>query len=152
MAFGDSFGVCEFIEKQRSEGEEQVRSFWYNMGGTTAFLKILGSTDMHFENVTCYGGKPYILDLETIIKPVEPNDITKGLLPELSEALIHSPYYTNMLPYRQKELELSPCMNTDEKGLAPLAGGEKVTVFRYLDFFLKDTTQPTRVHWKGAKN
>ncbi|MBQ6780415.1 MAG: DUF4135 domain-containing protein [Treponema sp.] len=107
------------------------------MGGTTAFLKILGSTDMHFDNVTCYGGKPYILDLETIIKPVEPNDITKGLLPELSEALIHSPYYTNMLPYRQKELELSPCMNTDEKGLAPLAGGEKVMVFRYLDFFLE---------------
>ena len=135
IAFADRFGVCEFIEKQRSEGEEEARSFWYNMGGTTAFLKILGSTDMHLENITCHGGKPYILDLETILSPIKSNHNTKKRFPQLTEILPHSPYYTAILPGKLKEVEISPFMSTDEKGLAPIVNGEKEPVFHYLDSF-----------------
>ena len=31
IAFGDSFGVCEFIEKERAEGEEAAKDFWYRI-------------------------------------------------------------------------------------------------------------------------
>ena len=73
VAFDNSFGVSEFIEKKCEEGEENASKFWYRMGGTVAFIKILGSTDMHVENISVSNGKPYIFDLETIISPIIKN-------------------------------------------------------------------------------
>ena len=70
ITFEYQFGVSGYIAKQRSDGEENAKLFWRNMGGAAAVMKLLGSTDMHPENITCKDNKPYILDLETIISPV----------------------------------------------------------------------------------
>lgn len=137
VAFGDSFGVCEFIEKQRSEGEEAARTFWYHMGGMAAFMKLLGSTDMHVENVTCNGGKPYILDLETVLSPILKNEDYLIQQPELSVLKGRSLYLSCVLPNSPKGKEYSVLMNTGEDDCAPVVNGEKVSVIAYLDAFME---------------
>ncbi|MBR4575801.1 MAG: DUF4135 domain-containing protein [Clostridia bacterium] len=131
-AFGDSFGVCEFIEKQRSEGEEEARSFWYHMGGMAAFIKLLGSTDMHIENLSCKGGKPYILDLETILSPIRGNEDYTIRQPELCILKGRSPYLSCLLPNSPKGREYSVFMNNTGEGCAPLVNGKPALAAAYM--------------------
>ena len=135
-AFGDSFGVCEFIEKQRAEGEEAARSFWYHMGGMMAFIKLLGSTDMHIENLSCRGVKPYILDLETILSPIRKNEDYAIRQPELCILKGRSPYLSLLLPNSPKGREYSVLMNTTGEGCAPLVNGKPAPAAAYMDALL----------------
>ena len=98
VAFGDSFGVCEYIEKRRSVGEKEARAFWYHAGGMALFAKLLGSIDMHIENLTCRDGKPYLIDLETALFPVVINDDFRMRHPELRTLMTRSPYLSGLLP------------------------------------------------------
>lgn len=136
VAFGNQFGVCEFIEKERARGGEAAKSFWRNMGGATAFFKMLGSTDMHIENVTCQGGKPYILDLETMISPILENEDFQIKEPELKERMARSPYLSGVLPSAPKDRENSVLMNTGEDGCAPEVDGRIVSVAVFLNCFM----------------
>ena len=133
ISFGDSFGVSEFIEKRRAEGEQEARKFWYDLGGMTAFVKILGSTDMHIENITCCGAKPYILDLETVFSPVMKNEAFEYVSPELNMLRLSSPCFSGILPCCVSDREISVLMNTDESGCAPQVNGKNVNVTQYLD-------------------
>ena len=137
IAFGDKFGVCEFVEKQHPEGEESARIFYHHLGGTAAFMKMLGSTDMHVENVTCSGEMPCILDLETIVSPEIENLDYQKLHPELSEMKSRSPYLSCLLPSEPKGKQYSILMNTDNDGCAPVVNGKYVPVNQYLSEFLE---------------
>ena len=133
IAFGDSFGICEYIEKTRAEGEEGAKSFWYRMGGMAAFMKLLGSTDMHYENVTCSGGKPYILDLETVLSPILKNQDYEMHFPELNTLKGRSPYLSSLLPSSPTGKEYSVLMNTTAEGCAPIVNGKYVSVTEYME-------------------
>ena len=135
IAFGDSFGVSEFIEKRRAEGEKEARLFWRRMGGAAAVMKVLGSTDMHIENVICSGGKPYIIDLETVISPELSNEAYDKLHPELRRFKSTSPYLSSLLPMQHEGRELSALMNTADDGCAPAVDGKRVPVCGYLADF-----------------
>ena len=65
IAFAEGFGVSEFVEKRRAEGDREARRFWYALGGMTAFAKLMGSTDLHYQNILCAGTVPCLIDLET---------------------------------------------------------------------------------------
>ena len=136
ITFEDQFGVSGFIAKQRSDGEENAKLFWRNMGGAAAVMKLLGSTDMHLENITCKDNKPYILDLETIISPVMTNGDYKLLHPELSVLKSTSPYLSGLLPSEQNGRQSSVLMNTDDDGCAPVVSGKKVNVTGYMREFI----------------
>lgn len=135
VAFGDSFGVSEFIEKRRAEGAEAARLFWYRFGGAAAVMKVLGSTDMHVENLTCSGGKPYVIDLETVISPEISNEAYKKLHPELNRLKSTSPYLSSLLPTQPDGRELSALMSTADDGLAPVVDGKRVPVCGYMEDF-----------------
>lgn len=137
IAFEDKFGVCEFIEKQRSEGEVAAKLFYHRLGGTAAIMKMLGSSDMHIENVTCYADKPYILDLETIISPEIENMDYRKLHPELWKLKSSSPYLSCLLPNESKGRQYSILVNTDNDGCAPVVNGKYVPVNQYLSEFLE---------------
>lgn len=136
FAFEDKFGVSGFVMKQRSEGTENAKLFWHNMGGAAAVMKLLGSTDMHWENITCKENKPYILDLETIISPVMTNEDYKRLHPELSVLKSTSLYLSALLPSEQNGRQLSVLMNTDNDGCAPAVNGTNVSVTGYMCEFI----------------
>ncbi|MBQ7656867.1 MAG: DUF4135 domain-containing protein [Clostridia bacterium] len=141
VAFGDRFGVSQFIEKRRAEGAENVRLFWYRFGGAAAVMKVLGSTDMHVENLTCSDGKPYIIDLETVISPELSNETYEKLHPELNRLKSTSPYLSSLLPVQQQDRELSALMNTDDDGCAPVVEGKRVPVCDYLVDFTAGYTE-----------
>ena len=124
IAFEGDFGVCEFIEKKRAEGEEEAKQFWYALGGLTAFIKMLNSIDMHFENILCSGTKPYLIDLETLLVPAKNS---RG----------YQPCFVSLMPARRTEIEISPLINTSESGCAPVVNGKKVTVTQYLSDYKK---------------
>ncbi len=132
VAVGRDFGVSEFIGRERSEGEEEARLFWRRMGGASAVFKILGSTDMHTENLTCSGGRPYVIDLETVFSPEQMNEAYGKLHPELRRLKSSSPYLSGLLPFQHDDRELSVLMNTGDDGCAPIVGGRRVTVRGYL--------------------
>ncbi|MBQ7594575.1 MAG: DUF4135 domain-containing protein, partial [Synergistaceae bacterium] len=134
IAFGKSFGVCEFITKRRPEGNNEAESFYYSLGGMTFFAKLFGSTDLHQTNIFSCGPKPYIIDLETVFYPVlqvRNNDDKPYMM--------HSPLHSLIMPVRIKshgmEHEFSILMNLDESGSVPIVDGKKVTVRKYLETF-----------------
>ena len=149
IAFGDSFGVCEFIEKERAEGEEAAKDFWYRMGGMAAFMKLLGSTDMHTENLTSRSGKPYILDLETVLSPIVDSEDYDMHFPELSVMKGRSLYLSSLLPNAPKGKEFSVLMNTAEEGCVPVVNGKHVSVKGYFDRF---TDGYRTAYRRAAKN
>lgn len=136
IAFGKSFGVCEFITKRRPEGNNEAESFYYSLGGMAFFAKLFGSTDLHHTNIFSCGPKPYIIDLETVFYPVskEQNIDDKPYMK-------HSPLGSLIMPVRLKshgmEHEFSVLMNLSETGSVPIVDGKKVTVRKYLETFKK---------------
>jgi lantibiotic modifying enzyme len=136
VAFGDSFGVCEYIEKQRPDGEKEAKDFWYHAGGMALFAKLLGSIDMHIENLTCRDGKPYLIDLETALFPVVINDDFRMRHPELRTLMTRSPYLSGLLPGSMGDIEMSVLLNTSEEGCAPTVNGAPVSVMGYFECFM----------------
>ena len=141
LAFSDQFGVSEFIEKHRSQGEEAARRFWHNMGGAAAVIKMLGSTDMHVENLTCRDDKPFILDLETIVSPELSSDTYKKLHPELRKLKSTSPYLSCLLPSSHEGREFSVLTSTAQEGCAPEIDGENEPVDRFMPEFRAGYTE-----------
>lgn len=135
IAFGSQFGVCEFVEKRRAEGESEAERFWCHMGGLAAFAKLLGSTDLHFQNILCSGTKPYIIDLETMLSPISSERLAYLQSADTRECHTHSLAPSLLMPSRVEDMELSVLTNTEEGGIAPVVDGRTVTVRPYLSAF-----------------
>lgn len=131
VAFAEGFGVSEFVEKRRAEGAEEARRFWYALGGLTAFAKLMGSTDLHYQNILCAGCVPYLIDLETVLYPVAMAASAYSQGSETREGLTRSPIRSLLMPARVDDMELSALMNTDESGIAPVVDGRIVDVRSY---------------------
>ncbi len=135
VAFAEGFGVCEYVEKRRAEGAREARRFWYALGGLTAFAKLMGSTDLHFQNILCAGAVPYIIDLETVMNPIATATTAYSQASETREGITRSPVRSLLMPVRVEDIELSVLMNTDEDGIAPVVDGHVVDVRPYLREF-----------------
>jgi lantibiotic modifying enzyme len=135
IAFGSQFGVCEFVEKRRAEGEREAERFWYHMGGLAAFAKLLGSTDLHFQNILCCQTMPYIIDLETMLSPISADRLAFLQSADTRECHTHSLAPSLLMPSRVEDMELSVLTNTEEGGIAPVVDGKIVTVRPYLPAF-----------------
>ena len=135
IAFGGQFGVCEFVEKRRAEGEDEAERFWYHMGGLAAFAKLLGSTDLHFQNILCCQTMPYIVDLETMLSPISAERLAYLQSADTRECHTHSLAPSLLMPSRAEDMELSVLTNTEESGIAPVVDGKIVTVRPYLSAF-----------------
>ena len=135
IAFGSQFGVCEFVEKRRAEGKGEAERFWYHMGGLSAFAKLLGSTDLHFQNILCCGPKPYIIDLETMLSPISAERLAYLQSADTRECHTHSLAPSLLMPSRVEDMELSVLTNTEESGIAPVVDEKIVTVEPYLPAF-----------------
>lgn len=63
------YGWCEFIEQKDCKTESQVKHFYERQGSWLALLHVLGSCDLHLENLIASGEYPIVIDLETIFHP-----------------------------------------------------------------------------------
>ena len=134
IAFGKSFGVCEFIDKRPAQGSQEAELFWYSLGGLTLFAKLFGSTDLHHTNIFACGTKPYIIDLETVFYPVMDE---KNFSDSDKDYLRRSPIGTLIMPSRYKDYEFSILTDIADNSNAPVVDGHRVTVLNYIDSFKK---------------
>ncbi len=61
--YNNNFSIYEWVEE---EGNQDYESLYFEMGQAVALANLLGSTDMHYDNVKIINNKLYFLDLETL--------------------------------------------------------------------------------------
>lgn len=64
-----SYGWQEYIEKRDCPDKESAAKFYQRFGAWLFIAYILGTTDMHFENLIANGDMPVVVDLETLFQP-----------------------------------------------------------------------------------
>ena len=112
---GASFGVCEYLKKD-PVNEDAEAAWFYALGELTVMAQILGSCDLHNENVIASGGLPALIDLETILSPLirkEPPSASHKR-PSFNDAISYSIWYSALLPKEQNGRQISVLMGTDD--------------------------------------
>lgn len=112
---GASFGVCEYLKKD-PVNEDAEAAWFYALGELTVMTQILGSCDLHNENVIASGGLPALIDLETILSPRIRKEPVSGSQEHASftDAISYSIWYSALLPKEQNGRQLSILMRTDD--------------------------------------
>lgn len=64
-----SYGWQEFIERKDCPNKVGASNFYRRFGAWLFISYILGTTDMHFENLIANGDVPVVVDLETLFQP-----------------------------------------------------------------------------------
>ncbi len=139
----ESFGVCEFLEKSIAEGDEAARKWFYGVGELTTLAKLLGSYDLHCENIIAANGLPAMIDIETVINPQIGEYSGKRIADTcknktFASAISSSVWRSLLLPHSSGEKELSVLVNTGPSdSSAPIVNGRPVTYFDYKDEYHK---------------
>lgn len=63
----ETYGWCSYIHAGPCSNEEQVWRYYYRYGAMIFLTKLLGSTDLHYENLISSGEFPFIVDTELIL-------------------------------------------------------------------------------------
>jgi type 2 lantibiotic biosynthesis protein LanM len=111
----EGYGYVEYIPfgENKASSEEEIKQFYSQLGGYLAIFHILGSSDMHFENILAAKGNAFICDCETLLEV-----IPKGINQEA--ILFDSVFKTGMLDWPQENLEGMD----DRVSLTGYSGGE----------------------------
>ncbi|KAB2489473.1 type 2 lanthipeptide synthetase LanM family protein [Priestia endophytica] len=89
------YGWQEFIEHERCFNKEQVTRYYYRIGALMGIFYLLGTTDLHYENIIASGENPFVIDLETLFS----NSITDtASLPFPLNELYDSVFKSGLLP------------------------------------------------------
>lgn len=65
-------GWSEFVAHRHAAGEDELCSFYRGIGHWLAVMRLLGGTDLHAENLIAHGGRPVVVDCETLFTPKLP--------------------------------------------------------------------------------
>lgn len=71
---GDGYGWVEFAEQQPFDNEDAVRRYYRRAGSLVFVTYLLGSKDLHMENVVATGAGPMPIDLELLLQPSNESD------------------------------------------------------------------------------
>ncbi len=128
----DGFGFAEFIENAPSDTEEGAKRYFYNLGGFVSVVQMLGSTDLHHNNILASGDKPVVIDYELMITPS-----SRRQDDSLANDFRYSVYFSTLMPSRRGDTELSVLFGRDDGNLsAPVVdGGRKVIMDYPQEFF-----------------
>lgn len=70
------YGWVEFVRTERAADEAARQRFYRRHGGLLAALYLLRGTDVHAENVLAAGDQPVMVDLESLVQPALPMDLS----------------------------------------------------------------------------
>ena len=123
----DSFGFVEFIENKPSDTDAAARKYFYNLGGFVSIVQMLGSTDLHHNNVLANGDKPVVIDYELMITPS-----SRKQDDSLANDFNYSIYFSTLMPARRGDTELSILFGRDDGNLsAPVVDGHRKIITDY---------------------
>lgn len=129
----DGYGFTEYVENRPAETESDARAYMHNLGGFCAVVQMMGSSDLHHNNVLCDGTYPVIIDYEVIATPGRNFKVNS-----LAWDLDHSLLYSSLLSQRRGEIDLSILFGTDEESRsAPVIDGRRRCVMDYPDAFFE---------------
>lgn len=94
-----SYGWMEFVPALEIRSESEATQYYFRYGALIAALYSVNGTDIHHENLIANGAHPVVIDLETIIQPVElrNTDDKKQAVMGL-DFYADTPFFTAMLP------------------------------------------------------
>lgn len=117
----DEYGWAAFVAHRYCNGEAELRTFYRGLGHWLAVLRLLGGTDIHFENLIAAGPLPIVVDVESLFSAIWPNTASSyGEAHALAESLIrNSVLRTGIVPFRASILGFS---NVDLSSAGALKG------------------------------
>ena len=137
VVVGEGFGFCEYIKNQPSGTPDGVTQYIHNLGGMSAVVLMLGSDDLHHNNILASDDKPVIIDYELMITP------GKGFRQNsIAYELSHSLLFSSLMPSRRGHIEMSVLFAVDEDNRsAPVINGVKKCILDDKDVFLEGFRQ-----------
>ncbi|MEK6280674.1 MAG: type 2 lanthipeptide synthetase LanM [Acidobacteriota bacterium] len=97
LAMGQ-YGWQAFCDHAPSSPNSASR-FYQRLGACLALFRILGSSDMHHENLIANGDQPVFVDLETLVAPSPRIDFSvHPALRAVEQSLLHSVWRSGVLP------------------------------------------------------
>jgi len=93
-----NYGWQIVIEKRQCEQVEEVNNFYYRIGSFLSIFMLLGTEDLHNENILSSGEHPYFIDLETLVKPVKDTSVFSGVTKSFFDEINQSVLSTMLLP------------------------------------------------------
>lgn len=105
------------VEYQECEDDNQLKNYYLRMGVQLFLVYLLGTKDLHYENIIAAGEYPVLIDLETLVNICYNTD-RESVNDEILYQLAQSVLYTGLLPYR--------AWNNGEIGIdySAIAGGQ----------------------------
>ena len=93
-------GWQECVQYTEAANEEEVKTYYRNIGNYIAIFYMLGTEDMHFENIIASGNSPKFIDLETVLANKNTDSIThtETLLGNMMGDLKQSVYGSLIIP------------------------------------------------------
>lgn len=96
------YGWTRHVDHIHCADDAELAVFYRNIGHWLAVMRLLGGTDIHYENLIASSVVPYVVDVESLFVteiPVPPSD--KGQAVDLAQALIRSSVLrTGLVPFR----------------------------------------------------
>lgn len=84
----------EYVEYDTCKSIEEVKDFYYKCGIYLAIFYVLGSSDLHYENLVACGEHPMFIDLETLINGSFNTNSAQQRYRDMNSSVLH----TAMLP------------------------------------------------------
>lgn len=131
------YGFCEFVTNRPAATEEETKRYYYHLGAFAAITQILGSVDMHFENILADGTRPMPVDLETCFMPrYRGGNTLEDDETSWKREIASSVAGNGMFPTRIGDMETSVLIMKSPRNVSmPVVGGKAQTVYGYLDSY-----------------
>ncbi len=97
-----NYGWVEFVEHRSCQDASEAKLYYRRMGMLLYLTYVLGGTDFHLENIIACRDQPVLVDLETMLQPLQrPWDVQQTLSADgrAAEIMHDSVLRTGLLPF-----------------------------------------------------
>ncbi|MBR6571091.1 MAG: DUF4135 domain-containing protein, partial [Clostridia bacterium] len=92
---GAGYTIVPFVEGREAASEDEARAYYRRCGALLAACMVLGTVDMHSENLIADGDSPVLVDVETIMAGVTPDKAQRA--GQMYDSLIFSHLLPNWM-------------------------------------------------------
>jgi len=103
----NTYGWQEFIEYKECKTKEEIEYYFYSIGALLAVVQVLGSSDMHYENIISCGKSPVIIDLETLMTNRSNVNIEKEYIKYLVDSVLSTLMIPNKMITSSIDMDIS---------------------------------------------
>jgi lantibiotic modifying enzyme len=136
LSFG-CFHFVESIEYKECNTTEEVENFYIKIGIHLFLLYIMNSCDIHYENIICSGEDPVLIDLDTLVNPINVYDI----FPFKNES---NKLITKLVQISVMQSQLLGVFTIRDDSKVNLGGVSGVEDVFEKSFIIEGTTKPVR--------